>query len=83
MDAKLKELLSPLPVVHVKAVEVQPNWIPSSVGYLRKDPGLYESPVYQTTLRGPTFVFLATMRTQEPVEKWILAGAAVIMQEDD
>jgi dynein heavy chain len=82
-DSRLKQLLPPLPVLYLKAVEVQSHWIPTSVGYLRQDPTIYDCPVYTTTFRGPTYVYLATLKTLEPVWKWTLAGAAMIMQEDD
>lgn len=82
-ESRLKQLLTPMPVLYIKAVQVQPNWIPESVGYLRKDPNLYECPVYLTSARGPTFVFLAVLKTRDPVHRWILAGVALLMQSDD
>lgn len=84
-NSKLKELLPPMPIVYIKAVTVKPGWTPSSVGYLRGDPSVYECPVYITTFRGPTYVFLATLRTREgdDAKKWVLAGVAIIMSEDD
>jgi dynein heavy chain len=85
-DSHLKELLPAMPVVYIRAVVVDKSWIPSSVGYLRNDPKTYECPVYVTTFRGPTYVFLATLATDDkkaPVNKWVLAGVALIMQEDD
>lgn len=82
-DAKLKQLLQPMPVLYLEAVPVQPTWLPSSVGYLRQDPSVYECPVYSTTMRGPTYVCLATLRSKEHVNRWTLAGAALVMQEDD
>eukprot|EP01038_Epipyxis_sp_PR26KG_P005447 gene5447-7540_t len=83
MESRLKQLLTPMPVLYVKAVQVQEEWSPESVGYLRGDPNLYECPVYLTSARGPTFVFLATLKTLVPVHKWILAGVALLMQSDD
>jgi dynein heavy chain, axonemal len=83
MESKLKQLLTMLPLLYVRAVPVQPQWSPESVGYLRGDPTLYECPVYVTGARGPTFVFLATLKTVDPVHKWILAGVALLMQADD
>lgn len=83
MDSKLKQLLTLLPVIYVKAISVQPTWSPECVGYLRGDKALYECPVYVTGARGPTFVFLSTLRSTEPVHKWILAGVALLMQSDD
>lgn len=82
-ESKLKQLLTTIPLVYVKAVEVQPHWAPESVGYLRSDPELYECPVYLTSARGPTFVFLATLKTKDPIHRWILAGVAILMQSDD
>eukprot|EP00605_Chrysophyceae_sp_TOSAG23-4_P000557 GSChrysophyteH1.ASY1.ANO1.630.1 assembled CDS len=72
-DVKLKVLLEPLPLMYVKA----------SVGYLRRDPSLYECPVYLTSARGFTFVFLSTLKTVDPVHKWVLAGVAILMQSDE
>ena len=84
MDSRLKELLPLMPMLYLKAVEVQEQWEPSNVGYLRHDPEVYDCPVYHTTFRGPTYVFLATLRTAtDPVAKWVLAGVALIMQTDD
>merc|ERR1712156_1093168 len=60
--AMLKELLPPMPVMYIRAVTVNPKWTPTSVGYLRQDPDVYECPVYFTRMRGPTYVFLATLR---------------------
>lgn len=82
-DSKLKELRSPLPVIYIRAVPVQPEWEPSAVGYLRHQADVYECPVYLTSFRGPTYVFLATLRTVEPVSKWVLTGTALLMQSDD
>jgi len=83
-DAKLKLLLQPMPVLYLEAVPVQPTWLPSSVGYLRQDPAVYECPLFATTLRGGTYVCLATLATRGgQVNRWVLAGAALVMQEDD
>jgi len=81
-DSRLKELLPPLPVMFVRTVVVEPTWEPTSVGYMRHNPEVYDCPVYFTTFRGPTYIFLATMKTEDPVSKWIQAGVAVIFQED-
>jgi len=82
-ESHLKVLLTLMPVIYVKAVMVLPEWSPESVGYLRGDPHLYECPVYLTASRGPTFVFLSTLKTMDPVHRWILAGVALLMQSDD
>ena len=83
MDGRLKELLPQLPIVYIRACEVEPSWEASGVGYLRHVDGIYECPVYFTTFRGPTYVFLATLQTVDPKSKWVLAGTAVIMQTND
>jgi dynein heavy chain len=82
-ESRLKQLLTPMPVVYVKAVPVQPEWLPESVGYLRNDPAVYECPVYLTSARGGTFVFLSVLKSKDPVYRWILAGVALLMQSDD
>lgn len=83
MDSKLKDLLPLLPIVYVKAVQVQPTWEPSSVGYLRHEKHTYEAPIYITQFRGPTYVELATLNTIDPVSKWTLAAVSVIFQSAD
>ncbi|CAM9463616.1 unnamed protein product [Sphacelaria rigidula] len=83
VDSRLKELLPALPVIYVKAVPVQASWEPSAVGYIRHDPQVYEAPVYITSFRGPTYVFLATLKTEDPVSKWTLTGTAVLLQTDE
>ena len=84
VDAALKELLPALPVVYIRAVAVDPAWNASEVGYLRNNREVLECPVYTTTFRGPTFVFLATLRVEEgtTVEQWVLRAVALIMATD-
>jgi dynein heavy chain len=41
---------------------------------------VYECPVYFTRTRGPTYVFLSTLRSVDATDKWVLAGVAMIMQ---
>lgn len=82
-DSKLKVLLEPMPIMYVKAIPVMPSWSPECVGYLRSDPKLYECPVYLTSARGPTFVFLSVLKSVTATHRWILAGVALLMQSDD
>ena len=79
----LKDLLPKVPVMYMKAVVVQPQWEASSVGYVRHDKSVYDCPVYMTSFRGPTYIFLATLKTRAPVENWVLGGVALILQSDD
>lgn len=71
-DSHSKDLYPVMPVMQVRGIvtdEVDKN-------------GIFDCPIYITTQRGPTFTFVATLRTQDPVNKWVLAGVALIMQWD-
>jgi dynein heavy chain len=52
------------------------------IGYLRRQADIYECPVYLTSFRGHTYVFLATLKTIDPCNKWVLTGTAILMQTD-
>ena len=52
------------------------------MGYIRHSEVSYDCPVYGTTFRGPTYTCLATLKTKLPIEKWVLAGVALVMQSD-
>lgn len=84
VDAALKELMPPMPVIYVRAVAVDPSWEASEVGYLRHSKNVLEVPVYATSFRGPTFVFLATLRVEDgrSVDEYILRAVALIMATD-
>lgn len=72
MDMIPKELYPEMPVIHVTAIN-------------RKDQvsaGYYDCPVYVTSMRGGTYVFLSKlkMESEEYDNKlWILAGVAMLM----
>lgn len=82
-DSKLKELMPSMPVIYVKSVPIQPQWEASPVGYLRHDPTIYECPVYSTSFRGPTYVFMSTLKTNDNASKWVQRGVALLLQTDD
>eukprot|EP00622_Pseudochattonella_farcimen_P002213 FR737100.1.p1 GENE.FR737100.1~~FR737100.1.p1 ORF type:complete len:231 (+),score=20.06 FR737100.1:90-695(+) len=82
-NSRLKELLPLMPVMYIKAVQVNPQWEASAVGYMRYQPDLYEAPVYVTQFRGHTYVFLATLKITDARSKWVLTGTALIMQEPE
>ena len=44
--------------------------------------GIFDCPVYITTMRGATFTFNATLKSLDPVNKWVLAGVAIMMSDD-
>jgi len=67
-----KDLHPQLPVVNVRGIM-----------YEKVDlSGFFECPVYVTTKRGATFTFIATLKSADPVNKWVLAGVAIMMSED-
>jgi dynein heavy chain len=82
LDSRLKELMPIMPVMYFKAVEVKSSWEACEVGYVRNQEDVYDCPCYSTTWRGPTYVVLATLKTIDPTWKWVLAGVAMIFQED-
>jgi dynein heavy chain len=64
-----KEMSCPIPVINCKAV--------ASEG--RDTKGIYMCPTYKTEDRGPTFVFVAQLKTKAKASRWVLAGVAMIM----
>ncbi|KAE9123159.1 Dynein alpha chain, flagellar outer arm [Phytophthora fragariae] len=82
VDPMPKELLPSAPVIYARAVVIDSKWEATAVGHFRRNKDVFDCPVYQTTLRGPTYVFLATLNTINPQAKWILAGVALVMQRD-
>ncbi|GMI55225.1 hypothetical protein ScalyP_jg697 [Parmales sp. scaly parma] len=80
-ESRLKELIPALPVVYVKAVVVQEDWLPEAVGYMRPEDTIYNCPVYVNGMRGPTFVCVGSLKTVSGKNsKWILGGVAIMMQ---
>jgi len=71
-DSFAKDLHPVVPVINVKG-------IPYDQVDLK---GIFECPVYITTQRGGTFTFIATLKSLDPVNKWVLAGVAMMMSED-
>jgi dynein heavy chain len=70
-----KDLHPIVPVVHVTAV-TRAN---------RVTKGVYECPVYTTSMRGPTYVFTAGLKMESEEtdpNKWILAGCALLMSPE-
>ena len=68
-DAVVKQLYPPMPLILVRAA-TQDKMDARDV---------YACPVYQTQVRGPTFVFMAGLKTKAPPSKWVLAGVAMLM----
>ncbi|DBA02158.1 TPA: hypothetical protein N0F65_004793 [Lagenidium giganteum] len=82
MDPMPKELFPETPIIYARAVLIEEGWEATGVGHFRRKKEIFDCPVYQTTLRGPTYVFLATLSTLDPKSKWTLAGLALVMQKD-
>ena len=72
-EAEPREMFCTLPVVNCKTV----------LASKMETKGIYQCPVYQTQQRGPTFVFTAPLRTKDNPDKWVLAGAVIIMDYVD
>jgi dynein heavy chain len=62
-----KEMFCPMPIINVKAV-------PSD----RADTKSYQCPCYGNKQRGPTFIFVAQLKTKDPPARWIMAGCALL-----
>jgi len=67
-----KELHPPMPVMHVQG-KVHGDY---------STEGVYKCPVYTTSMRGPAYVFPATMKSVDKINKWVLAGVCLLMNED-
>jgi len=67
-----KDLHPPMPVINVRGI----------VYDLVDKTGIFDCPVYITTMRGATFTFVSTLKSVETVNKWVLAGVAIMMSDD-
>jgi len=76
-ESKPKELYPVMPMIHLTARTVD-----TAVTETRIVDGRFICPFYTTTVRGPTFVFAGPLRTNCDPRKWILTGAALVMQPD-
>jgi dynein heavy chain len=64
-----KEMFCKMPVMNARACSV--DKVDAT--------GIYQCPVYKTEQRGPTYVFSAQLKTKSPPGRWVLAGAAMIL----
>jgi len=65
-----KQMFSTIPVVWCKAVMIVEG---------KEEKGIFPCPVYMTTGRFTSYVCMAQLKTRHPYQKWILAGAALIL----
>ncbi|XP_050681906.1 dynein beta chain, ciliary-like [Leptidea sinapis] len=70
MDARLKDLFPPMPVINVRAITQDKQDLRN----------MYECPVYKTRTRGPTYVWTFNLKTKDKPAKWTLAGVALLLQ---
>ena len=77
VDSRPKELYPVMPMLILSGRTVD-----LAVPQDRVTHGRYICPFYTTTIRGPTFVFAGPLRTNVHPNKWILAGACLVMQPD-
>merc|ERR1740130_1464308 len=66
-DSHPKELHQQMPVMHIRGVTEDEE----------VKEGVYQCPVYCTTIRGPTFTFAAPLRTDRPAHTWIMAAVCL------
>jgi len=73
-DSKMKDLHPAMPVCNVYSVHIDlMDWT-----------AMYHCPVFATSTRGPTFIFEANVRMDpdDDEKRWVLAGAALLTQDD-
>lgn len=70
-ESRPKEMFCLLPVVYCKAQQMGAEG--------KEEKGFYYCPCYVTEDRGKTYVFTAQLKTRHHPRKWILAGAALLM----
>merc|ERR1712048_900897 len=73
-ESKMKDLHPVMPICNVFAVHIdEMDWT-----------AMYHCPVFSTSLRGATFIFQGNVRMDpDDIEfRWILAGAALLTQDD-
>lgn len=71
-ESRPKELHPPMPVVHI--IGVTSDKVVTE--------GVYQCPVYNTSIRGPTYVYTAVLRSNDPPHKWTLAACCLLSQPD-
>ena len=71
-DSFPKDLYPWMPVIHFTGIEAK-NVITA---------GRYMCPMYTTTIRGPTHILPAPLRTNVDPNKWILASVCMLFQPD-
>jgi len=70
-----RDINYPMPIINCRAIPRDKE----------EKNGVFKCPVYRTTRRGPTLVFMASLRTPPkfPSSKWILAGVCMLMEIEE
>ncbi|KAL0221332.1 hypothetical protein RCL1_001186 [Eukaryota sp. TZLM3-RCL] len=71
-DAEPQVLFDELPVIYIKATTLDKR------SQNTKD--FLETPVYATSIRGPTFIWTFYLKTRVATSKWRLAGTALLLE---
>lgn len=72
-ESEPREMFCEMPVINCRAIMLDK---------MDKN-GVYRCPVYKTAQRGPTFVFMANLRSKAPPEKWVLAGVCLLLENPE
>merc|ERR1711988_534273 len=67
--SKPKEMFCQMPVMNVRGVTAEKA----------DTQNVYQCPLYKTTMRGPTYVFCAQLKTKSPFARWVMAGVALLL----
>jgi dynein heavy chain len=65
--SKPKEMFLQMPIINVKSILAE-----------RRDLKSYQCPCYGTRQRGPTYIFVAQLKSKDPTSRWIMAGVAML-----
>ena len=69
VKSKPKEMFVQMPIINCRGI----------LSSAQETVGIFMCPVYTTQFRGPTFVFMAQLKTKSPGSRWILAGVAAVL----
>ena len=69
VKASPREMFCHMPIINCRAI----------LSEEASTSNIYNCPVYKTIQRGPTFVFVAQLKTKSPPARWTMAGVALVM----
>lgn len=77
---QLPSAMAAMPILYIKGTRVEEGSRALSMRNGSLDTPVYCCPVYLTRSRGSTFVFVATLKTDEPESKWLSASVAILVE---